>query len=248
MLTRMRDKLRHGSVGGQALVEMALVLPIFVMVVTGILVLGIGVFYQQQVTNAAREAARYAAVHSATAQCPTVSNLDPDPPPQSYYRCDPPSARWPQMTGHARGYLFGLNSSDVRFTACWSGYWETDDTGAYSDYDALPIDLAGLPNNFRGCTIAAVHPTSGVIVNIDPRTSLEEASGDRVDIACSDPLPPTGVANDMASSLSASYAGTANQVTVFACYNWRPPLAGFLLVPQVVTLRAVITETLQYQQ
>jgi hypothetical protein len=37
-------------------------------------------------------------------------------------------------------------------------------------------------------------------------------------------------------------------VTVFACFNWAPPGAGFLLIPETVTLRAVITETLQYQQ
>jgi hypothetical protein len=48
--------------------------------------------------------------------------------------------------------------------------------------------------------------------------------------------------------MSASYAGTANQVTVLACYNWQPPMAGFLLIPQTVTLKAVITETLEYQQ
>ena len=60
---------------GQTLVETALVLPLFLMVVLGVIVLGIGLFYQQQITNAAREAARYAAIHSATADCPTSSWL-----------------------------------------------------------------------------------------------------------------------------------------------------------------------------
>jgi hypothetical protein len=58
----------------------------------------------------------------------------------------------------------------------------------------------------------------------------------------------TSVTNDMASSMSAYNSIMANEVTVFACFNWRPPGAGFLLIPQTVTLRAVITETLQYQQ
>ncbi len=61
-------------------------------------------------------------------------------------------------------------------------------------------------------------------------------------------MPLTTAANDMASSISASYGGTANEVTVFACFNWVPPGAGFLLIPETVTLRAVITESLQYQQ
>ena len=47
-----------------------LVLPVFLMLVLGVIVLGIGLFYQQQITNAAREAARYAAIHSATAELP----------------------------------------------------------------------------------------------------------------------------------------------------------------------------------
>ena len=243
-MLRLREKV---ATPGQALVEFALILPLFLLTLTGIIVLGIGVFYQQQVTNAAREAARYAAIHSATAQCPTVSNLDPDPPPQSYYRCDTPAARWPQMTSHARGYLAGLSVDEVQFSACWSGYWASDAFGNPTDYDALPVDAASLaPNAFRDCTIPAL--VAGATVNVDPRTSVMEGSGSSIEIPCSEPMPPTAAANDMASSMSASYAGTANEVTVFACYNWHPPLAGFLLIPQTVTLRAVVTETLQYQQ
>jgi hypothetical protein len=222
------------------MVEMALAAPLFFMVVIGIIVLGIGVFYQQELTNVAREAARYAAIHSATAQCPTVSNLDPDPPPQSYYRCDPPNTNWPQMTSFARERAFGLPPEGIQFSACWSGYWETDVYGGFLDYDALPEDPAtGAPNTFRYCTIPS--ETGAGIDDVDPRTAADQ-------IQCTAPLPTTTAANDMASSVSASYGGTANEVTVFACFNWSPPGAGFLLIPETVALRAVITETLQYQQ
>ena len=85
---------------GQALVETALVLPLFLTIVLGVIVLGIGLFYQQQVTNAAREAARYAAIHSATSDCPTSSRLDrltpawfPDPSGSSRLTCDPDGDR-----------------------------------------------------------------------------------------------------------------------------------------------------------
>lgn len=230
---------------GQALVELALAAPLFLMVLLGIVILGIGVFYQQQVTNVAREAARYAVIHSATAQCPTVSNLDPDPPPQSYYRCDPPELRWPEMTAHARAKALGLPSGDMQLTACWSGYWTTDGLGNYSDYDALPKDLTGAPNDFRNCTVN-VNTAGGATVAMDPRTGL--AGGSPVDLACTSPMPLTDGSSDTASDMSASFAGTANQVTVLACYEWRPPLAGFLLIPDTVTLKAVITETLEYQQ
>jgi hypothetical protein len=221
---------RHASRRGQALVEFALVLPLFLMVVFGIIVLGIGIFYQQQVTNAAREAARYASIHSATAQCPVVSHLDPDPEPMGYYRCDPPP--WPAMVTHARSFLFGLPKGDVQFVACWSGYWTQDALGGWSDYDAPPPDQsAPMPTVFRPCTIGGVDPS------ID--SSL---------LSC--PAPATTLADDMASNLAiSSPTGTAaNQVTVYACYEWRPPLAGFLLIPQTVTLRATISEAMEYQQ
>ena len=54
--------------------------------------------------------------------------------------------------------------------------------------------------------------------------------------------------DDKASNLAVSSMGTANQVTVYACYDWRPPLAGFLLIPETVPLRATITEILQHQR
>jgi hypothetical protein len=56
--------------------------------------------------------------------------------------------------------------------------------------------------------------------------------------------------DDTGSALAMSMpAGSnANRVTVYACYVWQPPLAGFLLLPDSVTLRAVITEPLEYQR
>ncbi len=79
---------------GQALVEFALVFPMFVLALFSVIVLGLYVFYNQQLENAAREAARYAVTHSSSAQCPTVSRIDPigSIRPDSYYRCDAPEA------------------------------------------------------------------------------------------------------------------------------------------------------------
>ena len=216
-----RKRQRHGT--GQAMVEFALVAPLFFMLIFGIIVVGIGVFYQQQVANAAREGARYASVHSATARCPTVSNEAPNAPPDTYSPCDAPAARWPKMTAAARGYIFGIPKGAVHLSACWSGYVDPG-------IDAPPADLAtSTPNTFAPCTIGGV----------DPNTSPENLS-------C--PAPITTAADDTASSMSASYGLMANEVTVYACYTWQPPLAGFLLIPQAVTLRGVVTEKLEYQQ
>lgn len=214
------------------MVELALVAPLFFMVIFGIIILGIGVFYQQQVAHAAREAARYAVVNTGSAQCPTVSNLLPDAAvvANSYWACDPPATRWPEMTAHTRESVFGLSRSAVHVSACWSGFWTKDTLGNWADYDALPRDqTTQLPNPFRQCTIGGN----------DPNLSAENLS-------C--PGPITTASDDMASSYVTSTGGNTNQVTVYTCYEWKPPLAGFLLIPSTVTLRAVVTEALQYQQ
>ena len=98
---RMLDRPR-----GQALAEFALIASLFLMVLVGVIVLGIIVFYNQQLANAAREAARFAAVHSASAQCP-VGGRRTDPPSDS--RTNRPRTR-PQ-TGRARRPCFGHGRS-----------------------------------------------------------------------------------------------------------------------------------------
>jgi hypothetical protein len=215
------------------MVELALVAPLLVMLLTGIIILGVGIFYQQQLTNAAREAARYASIHSATAQCPTVSKLAPVAPPDTYAPCDTPANSWPFMTAAGRDLIFGLPATDVNIAACWSGYWYD------GNYDAPPpgdylisTEIISIPSAFRQCTIDGANPTT----NPD-------------DIGCNTGLAATTV--DEASSVSEGGAEgriVANTVTAYACYLWSPPLAGFLLIPQTVTLRAVITEPIERQQ
>lgn len=223
---------------GQSLVEFALVAPLFTVVLGGIFVFGIGVFYQQQLTNAAREAARYASIHSATSQCPTTSWIAPalnrlpdDFEFENYDRCDPPDLRWPVMTEHARSKVFGLDASAVHFAACWSGYWDEDPNDRH---DAPAIGEDG-PNEFRECTLDG----------FNPRT---ESS----DLPCPPPLTDDwsvtpGDGDDQASNLAFSGASTTNQVTIYACYEWSPPfLSSF--TGGSVTMRAVITEAMQHQQ
>lgn len=225
---RPRDMLRTGR--GQALVELAMVMPLFTMVLLGVVTLGIGVFYQHQLTNAAREAARYAGIHSATAQCPVVPSLDPASPPLTYTRCDRPEDGWPLMTAHARAAVFGINRNSVQISACWSGYQTP--TGAPDAPPPGTYDISGVPTTidsvFVQCHMDGQDPTTGT-------------SG----IRCQSGLPTT----DQASAISeAEGRPVANTVTAYACYTWQPPLAGFLLIPTQLTMRAVITEAIERQQ
>jgi hypothetical protein len=220
------------AIRGQTMVELALVAPLFLMVLVGIITFGIGVFYQQQITNAAREAARYASVHSATAQNPTVSNLDPALPPSTYVDYyDAPEDSWPHMTAAARELIFGMNQSAVNIAACWSGYVEgtTPDAPPPGIYDISGTTFT-VASTFDQCTIDGADPTT------DPGA-----------ISCNGGLAAT--TDDKASSISEGQGRiVANTVTAYACYNWSPPFAGFLLIPETVTLRAVITEPIQRQQ
>jgi hypothetical protein len=216
---------------GQSLVEFALVAPLFTIVLSGIVTLGIGVFYQQQITNAAREAARFAAIHSATAQCPTTSWLLPnlsrlpdDFDLGNYFDCDPADKQWPEMSAHGRSKVFGLDADQVTFSACWSGYWDDSPSG----WDAAPLALDGTPNAFHECTIAG----------LDPRIRSSA-------LPC--PAPATTSTDDAASDLAASDAGSANRVTVYACYVWHPPVLGDLM-GSAITMRAVVTEAMQHQR
>jgi Flp pilus assembly protein TadG len=55
-------RLQHRSTPGQALVEFALVVPLFVFILLGLFDLGRAVFYYSTVANASREAVRLAIV------------------------------------------------------------------------------------------------------------------------------------------------------------------------------------------
>jgi hypothetical protein len=221
---------------GQALVEFVLVFPMFLILLFSIISFGLYVFYNQQLENAAREAARYAAIHSSTAQCPTVSWLDPpksiQPATDPYNRCDAPEAGWPRMTGVARAAIWGMAPDQVTLAACWSGYVD-----ASNNYDARPDP----PNTFANCTIGGVNP----------RTS---PSG----LACPAPAtvpsalsPPKADGDDKASDIAYGIGNNLpypTTVTVYACFVWHPPMAGFVVIPSSITLRAVLTEALQRQR
>lgn len=223
----------HNPAGGQTLVETALVLPLFLMVTVGIIVLGIGVFNQQQLSNAAREAARFAAINSATAPCSTVPRLPYNPvsPPLTYRRCDPAELGWPRMTAHARATTFGLDRNSVQISACWSSYRDT----ATNAYDSAPPGN----HNIAGSTVTVA--STFAQCHIDGH----DPTGDLAAIGCAPGLPTT----DEGSAISEAVGRpVANTVTAYACYVWRPPLAGFLLIPETVIQRAAVTEAIQRQQ
>jgi hypothetical protein len=222
---------------GQALVEFALVFPLFLILLFSIITFGLYVFYNQQLANAAREAARYAAVHTSTAQCPTVGQLDPPDTlkPLKYFRCDAPELGWTRLTGAARSKVWGMAPDQVSITACYSGYVD----GA-NNYDALPTAT----NTFTPCRMHGV----------DPRTSPSSLACPALLSVPLGGIPPQttkAVGDDKASDIAVAVGNNVpypTTVTVYTCFQWTPPMAGFVIIPDQITLRAVVTEALQRQQ
>jgi Flp pilus assembly protein TadG len=73
----MRFSLLNGRPSGQAITEFALVAPVFFLLLFGILQMGIVIYRYTTVGMAAREAARYAMVHSPTSENPAGSGNFP---------------------------------------------------------------------------------------------------------------------------------------------------------------------------
>ena len=63
MIRKIREKCRRED--GQAMVEFALILPIFLLILCGIIDFGWLFYNQLSLNNACREGARYAVVHTA---------------------------------------------------------------------------------------------------------------------------------------------------------------------------------------
>ena len=74
-------KPRRGEAraSGQAMVEFALVAPIFFLLLFGIIEGGRFIFYYETLSNATREGTRYAIVHGEKSTCPSGPGADCDP-------------------------------------------------------------------------------------------------------------------------------------------------------------------------
>ena len=110
--THSTTRERRGR--GQALVEFALVAPIFFLLLFGIIEGGRFILYYENLNNATREGARYAIVHGSNSFCPS----GPMPPGVSpKYGCyDPPGANVVQQV---KATAFGVLGSGVTVTPEW---------------------------------------------------------------------------------------------------------------------------------
>ena len=126
---------------GQALVEFALVAPLFFLLLFGIIEAGRFIFYYEMLNNATREGARYAIVNGANSlTCPT------GPPAPSTTSCDPAGT---QVVDRVRGAAIGMLPSAITVTPSWhdpanNGRGSTITVNASFTYSSL-VPLVPLP-------------------------------------------------------------------------------------------------------
>jgi hypothetical protein len=125
---------------GQALVEFAIVAPIFFLLLFSIIEFGWYVYSVQTLNEAAREGARYAIVHGSTSLCPS----GPMPGAAANW-CDPAGAR---VQSAVRSAATGIDPAAITFpTMAWNpnnGRGSTFSIVAQTAYHQL-LPLVPLP-------------------------------------------------------------------------------------------------------
>ncbi len=105
---------RHRRSTGQALVEFALVAPVFFLLLFAIIEGGRFIFFYQALNNATREGARYAIVHGSNSSCPSGPMPPGDPAPGGCY--DLPGAN---VVQRVKDTAFGILGPTVVVTPTW---------------------------------------------------------------------------------------------------------------------------------
>jgi Flp pilus assembly protein TadG len=99
---------------GQALVEFALVAPIFFLLLFGIIEGGRFILYYQTLNNATREGARYAIVHGSRSSCPSGPMEAGITPPACY------DATGAKVVQQVKDTAFGVLGATVTVTPTWA--------------------------------------------------------------------------------------------------------------------------------
>lgn len=130
---------RHRRARAQALVEFALVVPFFFLLLFGIIEAGRFIFYYETLSNSTREGARYAIVNGAnTLGCPS------GPPAPGTSACDTPGAN---VVARVRQSAIGLPNA-IAVTPTWmpdNGRGSTVNVAAQMTYHVL-VPLVPLPD------------------------------------------------------------------------------------------------------
>jgi hypothetical protein len=165
---------RSGRTRGQALLEFALVLPIFLALVFMIVDFGRVVWATGSLSNAAREGARYAIVHGGTASNPCP--VGPSVPgitviPAASSSCPYPSPSKQSIVGAVQAYAIA-GGTPVTVAVCYgSGCSGNTDAAGATNARGVPITVTVTSNvdlvtgHFIGLGNFSISGTSTMVVN-----------------------------------------------------------------------------------
>lgn len=175
----VRDRSRSR---GQGLAEFALVLPFFMVMLIGMVDLGRAIWANNSVANAAREAARFAAVHGGSCEdlsstaCGTSSYCPVGPKgpqtavPAASTSCPYPSPSKTAVRNTATGYLVGGGPTST-VTVCYgtscSGDTDTQSTNVRGTAVTVVVStqVPMILGSFLGFSTMTVNGTSTMLVN-----------------------------------------------------------------------------------
>jgi len=126
---------------GQAMVEFALVIPVFILLMVGIFDLGRVIWVNDTLSTAAREAARYAIVHGAKSACPVGPAAPGTEIPVADASCPYPSPSRQAIKDVAQKWAAGT-SANVTVSVCYGVV-----TTCTGDVDEVSNPV---PDNARG--------------------------------------------------------------------------------------------------
>ena len=176
---------RRNRSRGQGLAEFALVLPVFLAILIGMVDLGRAVWANNSVANAAREAARYAAVHggscedlvagtvcSSTNYCPIGPYAAPTVVPAASTSCPYPSPSKQSIYDVATAYLVA-SGTGTTVTACYAAAngsctGNTDSSTNLRGHKVTVVITSQVPmilGAFLGVGTVNVSATSTMLVN-----------------------------------------------------------------------------------
>jgi Flp pilus assembly protein TadG len=161
---------------GQALVEFALVAPVFFLLLFSIIEFGRAIYYVQILNNAAREGARYAIVHGNESTNPTG-------PPPGYpiqTNADPFAGAVKQVVrDYAIGVIGNVGTSDFVVTVCYvqpaSGpMYQCPDNNAGND---MGTGNNGRTNPPQNVTVTLKYAYKPVLAGIVPLPAFTLSGG-----------------------------------------------------------------------
>lgn len=157
---------------GQALVEFAMIAPLFFLLLLSIIEFGRAVYYIQILNNAAREGARYAIVHGN-------ESTDPSGPPPGYpltTNADPfAHAVKETVRTYAIGVIGNVGTADFVVTVCYiqpaaGPIYECPDNNAGNDMGTGNNGRSNPPQNVNVTVKYAFKPLLAALIPLPPFT------------------------------------------------------------------------------